>query len=127
MKQGDKAELRDIQKRCSAALLSGDFQALGAIFAEEWMLVGPDGQVMSREQIFQQLNGGDLKFTSYEMGEMEIRIFGDTAVVVGHANPHGEYKGEKFEENEVFSDTFIRVGGRWRCILSHSSEIGEPK
>ncbi|MDR3406626.1 MAG: nuclear transport factor 2 family protein [Chthoniobacter sp.] len=123
----DKAQLRDIEKRSAASLVSGDFQALGSIFAEEWILVGPDGQVVSRENIFKQLTSGDLKFSSYEMGEMEIRVFGDTAIVVGHGHPHGEFKGEKFEENEVFSDTFIRVGGQWRCILSHSSEVGEAK
>ena len=123
----DKTELREIEKRSAASLLSGDFQALGSIFSEEWMLVGPDGQVVSREKIFAQLSSGDLKFTSYELGEMEIRVFGDTAVVVGHGNPHGEYKGEKFEEKEVFSDTFIRVGGKWRCVLSHSSEIDDGK
>ncbi|MEP6669558.1 MAG: nuclear transport factor 2 family protein [Chthoniobacter sp.] len=123
----DKEELRAIEKRSTASLVSGDFQALGSIFAEEWMLVSPDGKVVSREAIFKQLTSGDLKFSSYELGEMEIRVFGDTAVVVGHGNPHGEYKGEKFEEDEVFSDTFIRVGGRWRCILSHSSEVDEAK
>jgi hypothetical protein len=58
---------------------------------------------------------------------MEIRIFGDTAVVIGHGNPHGEYHGEKFEEKEVFSDTFVRVGGQWRCILSHSSGVPDTK
>ena len=117
----DKEQIQEIEKRCAAALVSGDFQALGGIFAEEWMLVGGEGQVMSRQQIFGQLRSGDLKFSSYAMGELDVRIFGDTAVVIGHGNPHGEYHGEKFEESEIFTDTFIRVGGRWRCILSHSS------
>lgn len=116
----DKAQLQEIEKRSAASLVSGDFQALGGIFAEEWTLVS-DGQVMSREQIFAQLKNGDLKFSSYDLGALDIRVFGDTAVVIGRGNPHGEYRGQKFEEAEVFTDTFIRVGGQWRCILSHSA------
>lgn len=118
----DKEQVRGLEKSCATALLAGDFQTLGSIFAEEWMVVGQDGQVMSRQQVFAVLKSGDLKFTSYELGEMDVRIFGDTAVVIGHGNPHGEARGEKFEEKEIFTDTFVRVGGKWRCVLSHSSE-----
>src|SRR5882724_6326513 len=103
----DKEQIRELEKRSSMALVNGDFQALGSYFAEEWMVVGPDGQVMSRQQVFTLLKSGDLKFTSYELGELDVRVFGDTAIVVGHGNPHGESRGEKFEENEVFTDTFI--------------------
>jgi len=118
----DKAQLIELEKRSAASIVSGDFQALGSIFAEEWKVVGPDGQVLSRQQVFEQLKSTDLKFTSYEVSDLDVHIFGDTAIVIGHGNPHGEARGEKFELNEIFSDTFIRVGGQWRCILSHSSE-----
>lgn len=119
----DKDQLRELEKRSAASLVSGDFQMLGSIFAEEWTLVSDDGQVLSRQQIFSQLRGGDLKFTSYALGELDIRIFGDTAVVIGHGTPHGEYRGERFETNELFTDTFIRRAGQWRCVLSHTSTL----
>lgn len=96
---------------------------LGSIFAEEWTLVSDDGQVLSRQQIFGQLRNGDLRFTSYALGDLDLRIFGDTAIVIGRGAPHGEYRGERFETNELFTDTFIRVGGQWRCILSHTSTL----
>jgi ketosteroid isomerase-like protein len=123
----DKAQITELEKQSASALVSSDFQALGSIMAEEWVLVGPAGEVLSRQQIFGQLRSGDLKFSSYELGQMDIRIFGDTAVVIGHGNPRGVWHGEKFEEKEVFSDTFVRVGGKWRCVLSHSSEMLEAK
>jgi hypothetical protein len=123
----DKAQLTEIEKKSAAALVSGDYQALGAIFAEGWILVGPAGEVMSRQTIFDQLHSGGLKFSAYELGQMEIRIFGDTAVVVGRAEPHGEWNGQQFADKEVFSDTFARVDGKWRCVMSHSSELGGDK
>jgi ketosteroid isomerase-like protein len=123
----DKAQIAEIEKQSAAALVSGDVQALGSIFAEEWILVGPAGEVMSRQQIFGQLSSGDMKFSSYELGEMVIRIFGDTAVVVGRGSPRGTWHGEKFEDKEVFSDTFVRVGGKWRCVMSHSSVVDDGK
>ena len=123
----DKAQLAEIEKQSAAALVSGDMQALESLFAERWILVGQSGEVMTRKFIFGQLRSGDLKFTGYDLGDMEIRIFGDTAVVVGRGTPRGEWNGQKFEEKEVFSDTFTRVDGKWRCVMSHSSAIAEEK
>lgn len=119
----DKAQLREIETRTAAALVNANFQALGSVFAEEWTLIGSEGQILTRQQIFEHLRSGELKFSAYELGEMDIRIFGDTAVIVGHGNSHGEFKGEKFEQDEVYSDTFIRVGEKWRCVLTHSSQV----
>ena len=119
----DKEQLRELEKRSAASLVSGDFQMLGSIFAEEWTLVSDDGQVLSRQQVFGQLRNGDLKFTSYALGDVDIRIFGDTAVIIGHGNPHGQYRDQRFETNELFTDTFIRRGGQWRCVLSHTSTM----
>ena len=86
----DKAQLAEIEKQSAAALVSGDMQALESLFAERWILVGQSGEVMTRKFIFGQLRSGDLKFTGYDLGDMEIRIFGDTAVVVGRGTPRGE-------------------------------------
>src|SRR5689334_12946847 len=80
----DKAQVIELEKRSAAALVSGDFQALGSIFAEEWKVVGPDGQLLSRQQVFEQLKGSDLKFTSYDISDLDVHIFGDTAIVIGH-------------------------------------------
>ena len=121
----DKDQLRNLEKTCAAALVKGDHQRRWAsIFANDWVIVDGSGQTHPREEIFKSLSSGDLKFISYELGEMEVRIVGDTAVVIGHGHPRGQMNGEAFEENEVFTDTFARVhGGKWRCILSHSTEV----
>ena len=119
----DKAQILDLEKTCAAAVVKGDFAALKEVFTEDWVLVDSAGQNTSREQIFASLNSGDLKFAAYELGEMNVRVIGDTAVVVGHGHPRGMLRGEFFDENEVFTDTFARIGGKWRCILSHSTEL----
>jgi ketosteroid isomerase-like protein len=121
----DQDAIKSLEKRCAAALVSGDFKVLESIFSEGWLLVVADGHTMTRDEVLADLHAGNLKFTSYELGEIEVRLFGNTAIAVGHGHPHGELRGEKFVENEVFSDTFVRQNGQWHCILSHSSESPE--
>ena len=119
----DQAAVREAEKSCAAALVKADYQALGEFFSEDWQMVDPAGQTATREQIFKALNAGELKFVSYELGELNVRVIGDTAVVIGHGHPRGQFHGEPFEENEVFTDTFVRVGGKWRCVLSHTTDV----
>jgi len=123
----DKDQVRDLEKSCVAALVKGDFHALGDIFSENWALVDAAGQVHKRDEIFKALSGGDLKFFAYDLGDMDIRVVGDTAVVIGHGHPRGQFHGEDFEENEVFTDTFVRAGGKWHCLLSHSVDVPDAK
>jgi ketosteroid isomerase-like protein len=110
-----------------AALLKGDQQPLGEIFAEDWLLVDGAGQTHKRDEIFKSLSSGELKFFAYDLGDMDIRIVGDTAVVIGHGHPRGQIHGEMFEENEVFTDTFARINGKWRCVLSHSVDLPDEQ
>jgi ketosteroid isomerase-like protein len=123
----DKEQVRALEKSCVAALLKGDPQPLAEIFAEDWILVDAAGQTHKRDEIFKTLSDGELKFFAYELRDMDIHVIGDTAVVIGHGHPRGQIHGEMFEENEVFTDTFARIGGKWRCILSHSVDLPEEQ
>jgi uncharacterized protein (TIGR02246 family) len=123
----DKEQVRALEKASIAALLKGDPQPLADIYAEDWIVVDGSGQTHKRDEIFKALSGGDLKFFAYDLRDMDIRVIGDTAVVVGHGHPRGKIHGEMFEENEVFTDTFARIGGKWRCILSHSVDLPDEQ
>jgi uncharacterized protein (TIGR02246 family) len=123
----DKEQIRDLEKQCVAALLKGDPAPLAEIFAEDWVVVDEAGDVHKRDDIFEELKSGELKFYAYDLGEMDVRLAGDTAVVIGHGHPRGKFKGEFFEQNELFTDTFARVGGKWRCLVSHSTEVPDSE
>ena len=123
MKRPDKRGVRNLETNCAASLVAGDYEALTEILAHDWILVDAAGQVSTRDQIFKALADGDLKFNSYELPQLDIRIVGDTAVVVGHGHPRGQFHGQTFEENEVFTDTFVRTNGKWHCVLTHSTDV----
>jgi uncharacterized protein (TIGR02246 family) len=123
----DKEQVRALEKSCVATLLKGDPKSLADIFSEDWILVDGAGQTHKRDEIFKTLSSGELKFFAYDLGDMDIRIIGDTAVVIGHGHPRGQIHGEMFEENEVFTDTFAHIDGKWRCILSHSVDMPDEQ
>ncbi len=95
-----------------AALVTADLKAVGDFFAPDWKLVASDASMMNREQLFKAMEAGLLKFASYEQSELEVRVYGDAAVVIGTGKSKGEWKGESFNTKERFTDVFIRRDGK---------------
>ena len=71
---------RDIFYR---SLIDQDFDALAVLYANDYMLVRSDGSVLNKESVLRDLKSGGLTFTSIELVDEEVRIYGETAIVTG--------------------------------------------
>ncbi len=123
----DQSELLRLEKTGAAAIISADLKALGEFFSADWKIVDSDASMMEREQLFKAMKDGVLTFASYEQSELEVRIYGDAAVVIGTGKSKGAWNGESFKSHERFTDVFIRREGKWLCVSTHTSEFPEGK
>ena len=60
-----------------------------------------------------------------ESHDLKVRVYGDTAVVTARGISGGQYQGESFYLVERASCVFVRQQGRWRCVLTHLSQIAQ--
>jgi ketosteroid isomerase-like protein len=60
-----------------------------------------------------------------ESHDLEVRVYGDTAVVTSRGVSGGKYQGQAFREVERSSCVFVREDGQWRCVLTHLSRIAQ--
>jgi|SRR2546425_7263056 len=67
------------------ALKAQDLDSLGRLYSEDYMLVRPDGSVLSKEQVLLDLKAGGLIFHSIELTDGRVRIHGETALVTGES------------------------------------------
>lgn len=65
------------------------------------------------------------KFTSAEYEDVEVTVFGDTAIAAGSFKAKGtDSKGKPFDVHERWTDTWVKMpSGKWMCVASHSSPI----
>ena len=52
------------------ALTTHDLDALSAIYADDYMLVRPDGSVLGKEDVLRDLGAGGLRFTSIDLANV---------------------------------------------------------
>lgn len=111
-------ELLAVEKAFGDALVAADVSALERIVADDWIIVGPDGQVIERTAFVAVVKSGALTHTSMDFGEARVRVYGETAIVTGRAVSVGAYQGQAFTTTERSTDVFVRVHGTWKCVLT---------
>src|SRR6266566_6080030 len=93
--QNDNLEqsLRILLENWAGAELQGDVSFLGNALANDFVAIGPLGFMLSKEDWLQRHGSGDLKYTAFNMSDLNIRFYGDAAIVTSRQTQKGNYKG----------------------------------
>ena len=67
------------------ALKEQDYATLEGLYAGDYMLVRPDGSVLNKQEVLQDLRSGGLRFHSIELSQTEVRMYGSTAVLTAES------------------------------------------
>lgn len=123
----DKAALSKFENDFGPILARNDSVGLEERLTPDWKLILSDGSVMTRDELLKSMKSGKLKFTAHSVAELDVRVYGDAAVVIGVGNSKGTWEMEPFDGRDRFTDVFIRKEGKWLCVSSHSSDLAEGK
>jgi ketosteroid isomerase-like protein len=81
-------QCHDQQKRSHAsyegflqALKSGDTSSLERIYADDYILVRPNGDTLTKEQILADLRNHSMRFTSFDVNDVLIRTKGSVGIL----------------------------------------------
>lgn len=115
--------LRDLVQRWHQAIQSRDTATLDAIWDDTYISTGPDGHRISKMEELEMVVSPDLTFHSLEVDEIEVRVYGDSAVVLGCSHSRGEYNGEDASGDYRFTTVFRHGPVGWRAVVSHGSRV----
>lgn len=112
----DVDTVRQLEERGAAVNVSGwTVEEARAFFAPEWVSLQPDGSVTKVDAVLARFqNGRSVAWAqSFELNELDVRVFCDTAVVVGlaRARPLGA-SGTKVI-NLRYANIWRKRNGRW--------------
>jgi ketosteroid isomerase-like protein len=122
----DEKELLQIERDWTQASLKGDAAALGKILGDDWVGQGPAG-TMAKAQVLAELKSGDNKTDSITLGDMKVRVFGDTAIVTGSDDEKSSYKGKDTSGHWTWTDVFVKRKGHWQAVASQGTLMPAAK
>jgi ketosteroid isomerase-like protein len=104
-------------------MIENDPDAIGTYMADDWTIVGTDGDVSDKASFLGLVASGALTHDIMTSEDVTVRQYGDAAVVMSHGVSAGTYRGQAFREVERASNVFVRQGGHWKCVLTHLSKL----
>ena len=118
--------LLQLERDWEQANAKNDVTALERILAAEFVSTDSDGRVTTRAEMFARRKSGAVKFTAFTQDDYKVQVIGDTAIVTGRMTTKGVRDGKDISSQERFTDTFVRRGGRWQAVATHSSRVVKP-
>jgi ketosteroid isomerase-like protein len=120
MKQNleDEQALIRIQHDWAEARMKGDSSSTRRLEAENCTVVWPDGSIVNKREDLKSMTG-DIVFTEFKIDDIQVRLYGDTGIVVGQGTiqPH-EGKQNLLGGKFVWTDTFMKQDGAWKVVAS---------
>jgi ketosteroid isomerase-like protein len=124
---GAEQTLMKIERDAAAALIKRDVAAFGKVFADDAIMITPDGMTQTKAQLLADLKSGDLVIEASDISDMKVRVHGDSAVVTYITTDKGKFKGQDISGRYRWTDVFVRHNnGPWQVIAGQGTPIQAP-
>jgi ketosteroid isomerase-like protein len=116
-------ELQKLEKEWTQAIVKNDAEAIGRFMSADWVIIGPEGNVIEKARFLAVIKTGDLTHQSMELEDLRVRVYGDTAIITAQARSKGEYQGRSFSTHERSTSVYVKKDGLWLCVLTQLTPI----
>jgi ketosteroid isomerase-like protein len=137
-RQNGSAEraIRELETELSRAVIAGDRAFFERVLAADFTHTSHSGKFKTRaewmaENKFENQQGkpqpGKTTYEAFDVDDLAVRIYGETAVVTGRSTPKGRTaKGEPIRGQYRFLRVWVKSDGRWQAVAFEGTRIAEP-
>jgi ketosteroid isomerase-like protein len=120
---GVEQQLKQLEDDWQKATRTKDAILLKRIIAEDWVATDDKGKALNREQYISQTNANPDVVQSNENFDMQVRVYGNTAVVTGGLAEKGTRNGASYSDTYRWTDVFVKRGGHWLAVVSQWAKV----
>jgi Domain of unknown function (DUF4440) len=118
--------LRDIERTRLEALVDGDVETAQSLMSEDFEVVVPPGDLLTREMYLGAVEGGAIDYLVFEpVSEIEVRLYDQAAALRyrGHAHVIVQDLGE-FDHELWFTFVYELRDGQWQAVWEQATGVG---
>jgi len=120
---GVEQQLKQMEDDWQKATRTKDAALLKRIIADDWVATDDKGVALTREQYVSQTTSSTDVVQSNENTDMQVRVYGNTAVVTGGLTEKGTRNGTAYLDTYKWTDVFVKRRGHWQAVVSHWAKV----
>ena len=122
--QDEVEQLRTTEHARLKALVEADVSTARQLHADDFQLVNPGGATLTKEQYIGQIASGELDYLVWEPGTIEVRRYGDGAVIRYQAQAQARVGKQTTPLRRFWhTDVYEKRSGRWQVVWSQATQI----
>ena len=119
----DEIQIRQLERAWNQAEAKQEVKELSTLVADSLVYTDYDGSFMNKSEYMKWVAAPQQKADHLYDEGLKVQVYGDAAVVTGIYRESGSNKGKPYVIRSRYTDTWIRRGGVWQCVASHSTLI----
>lgn len=123
MQMDDAAQGMTIEHEWTKTHLRGDVETPARLMADDYLKIEFDGCVSDRAMPPAKYLPGACYWEKAQGDEYNVRVYGDTALVIGRWTARGMNHGTRFDYTARFLSVTVKRAGRWQMVAEQSTAI----
>ena len=120
-----KHEILRVETELLHAWETGDAATLRRDLEPSFTLVDSKGNITGFAANVAEVEKRDPAYTMFRNRDQAVRVYGDSAIVIGITRVEGSSGGEAFKAEFRFTDTWVKRDGHWKLAASHATRLPE--
>ena len=122
----DEKQILQLEDEWVRALEKQDREALNKILAREFTFIEPDGSLINRDDYLADHSSNASEIDSFEIADLKVRVFGDSALVTGVAKITERRLGNRYRYSLRWKELWVREAQNWRVLAGQATPVN-PK
>lgn len=116
-------EIRVIERTRVHALVEGDIQTARQLHADDFQLITPLGDCLTKEQYLGAIDSGTLDYLVWDPETIEVRLYDSAAVIRYQSQIEVIMQGQTISlRNYWHTDLYEKREGQWQIIWSQATQ-----
>jgi ketosteroid isomerase-like protein len=115
--------IENLEEKLRQAMLTSDVAVLDELIADDLVWTMHTGKVVNKQFDLEMHSSGMFKFTSLNISDRQIHLYGDCVVVTLKVDTAGIYNSQAFSETYRFTRVWVQRQKRWQIVAGHVSQV----
>lgn len=119
----DLLAIGQVERALAEAHLGPDLDIIDQLLHKDYVIIQPGGGAETKAETLAFFRNGTRHWDKASVDQLDIRLFGDTAVVTGRWNATGRNGEASFDYRARFLSVWVKQQDRWQNVAYQATEI----